>query len=93
MEVDGEGPAVMVARLTEPPIARIPGMDRRYVSTDDALEQVIRAAYDAAVDAWRAGDREAAREHFADMAALIRLRSPEQIERMERERGLKRRLR
>ena len=53
-----------------------------------ALEQMIDAAREAGIEAYCAGDREAAREHFADMAALIRLRSPERVREMELERGL-----
>jgi len=54
----------------------------------EALEQMIDAAREAGIEAYCAGDREAAREHFADMAALIRLRSPERVREMELERGL-----
>lgn len=53
-----------------------------------ALEQMIDAAREAGIEAYCAGDREAARQHFADMAALIRLRSPERVREMELERGL-----
>lgn len=54
-----------------------------------ALEQMIEAAREAGIEAYCAGDREAAREHFADMAALIRLRTPERVREMEQVKGLR----
>jgi hypothetical protein len=56
------------------------------LSDDEALEREIETARLAATNAT---DPEIARAGFEAMAMLIGLRSPEQIERMERERGLR----
>jgi hypothetical protein len=55
---------------------------------DAALEREIETARLAMVRADAAGDREGAREFKDAMYAFIGQRSPQQIERMARERGL-----
>jgi len=54
---------------------------------DAALEREIATAYLAAVES---SDPDFARAGFAAMTALIKRRSPAQIERMEKEQGLSR---
>lgn len=56
------------------------------VLSDDQLEQAIEAEYRALVAGDSEGEQRAA---FNRMVALIRQRSPERIEAMERERGLR----
>lgn len=56
--------------------------------TPDELEAAIRAA-GAKVEAHQnAGHSQKAREAFAEVKRLVALRTPETVERMERERGL-----
>lgn len=54
---------------------------------DAALEREIETAYRAGLLA-ATNDREEARQIFVAMAELIKRRSPEQIARLEQERGL-----
>jgi len=56
---------------------------------DAALEREIETAHRAYLQAVELNDTPSIRECFDVMAALVERRSPAQIERLERERGLR----
>ena len=56
--------------------------------TPEDLETAIRAAGALVEKHQNAGHTQKAREAFAEVKRLVELRTPETVERMERERGL-----
>ena len=56
--------------------------------TDARLEAKIQAALDAATIARDKGDRAKAAQHYYEFERLIRQRSPAQVRKMEKKRGL-----
>lgn len=57
-------------------------------TTPEELEAAIRAAGAMVEKHQNAGHRAKAQEAFAEVRRLVTLRTPETVERMERERGL-----
>lgn len=56
--------------------------------TDSALEREIQAALKASQQAQTEGRTRDAHEHWAIFVYLVGRRSPQQVQKMERERGL-----
>lgn len=76
------------------PDPTFPGIDsgnttRPGAGLDALLERKITQASNACTSALERGDRAAARSAWAKFRALLLQRSPEQIERLERARGLR----